>query len=289
MTQEERPPGIAPQDQTENRIDSPESRRKHVLDRLEAWVNEVLDEEDPPSGIAAEILSEIQAGEPKGSPTDLYSLWSAMISLTQEVKLQGRAFKRLEETIEPWIESAETITATHTEALSEARRFAELASTERRSQDDAIARTAEKRARGEMIAVLVDLRDRLKRGAESAGTHIVEAEKAARTSWLGRLRGRRGRAAAGLDSVRAIFKGYLLSLERLEEALGEIGLHEIDCKGELFDPRLMRAVDIEETTMAVDGQVLEVYRSGFLWDGEIYRPAEVKVARAKRTPSDKEA
>jgi molecular chaperone GrpE len=212
-----------------------------------------------------------------------------VISLTQEVKLQGRAFKRLEETIEPWIEKAETITATHAEALSEARRLAEEASTERRSQEDAIARGAEKRARGEILAVLVDLRDRLKRGAESAGHHIAETERAARASWLARLPGRRRKTAAGLDSVTALFKGYLLCLERLEEVLGDMGLHEIACQGERFDPRLMRAVDIEETATATDGRVLEVYRSGFLWDGEIYRPAEVKVARAKLTPSDTEA
>ncbi len=251
---------------TQEEETSRESRRKHLLDRLEMWLNEALDEEEPPSGIAAEILSEIQDGvpeptEPAGNvPTDLYSLWSAMTSLAQEVKLQGRAFKQL----------------------------AELASTERRSREDAIARTAEKRARGDMISVLVDLRDRLKRGAESAGASITETERAISTPWLGRLRGRRDSARAGLDAVKAILKGYLLSLERLEEVLGELGLEEIDCGGELFDPHLMKAVDIEETTSAEDGRVLEVYRSGFLWDGEIFRPAEVKVARTKLGPFVKE-
>ena len=283
MTQEEE--NLQPIDDGEA---SPESRRKRLLEQLENWLDEALEEEDPPSGIAAEILSEIQGSSLEEDRTDLYSLWSAMTTLAQEVKLQGRTFKQLEEAIKPWVAGAETFQENHAEALSEARRFAELASTERRSQEDAILRTAEKRARGDMVGVLIDLRDRLKRGAESAGAHIAEAERALPTSWLGRRRGNGRAAFAGLDAVKAIQKGYLLSLERLEEALGEMGLQEIDCEGARFDPHLMKAVDIEESTEEKDGRVIEVYRPGYLWDKEIFRPAEVKVARTIGGPIDEE-
>jgi molecular chaperone GrpE len=284
MTQEE--DNTRPIDEVEA---SPESRRRCILEKLEDLLNKALEEEDPPSGIEAEILSEIQGGSLETDRTDLFSLWSAMTTLTQEVKLQGRAFKQLEEAIKPWIASAETFHENHAEALSEARRFSELASTERHLRDDAILRAAEKRVRGDVIGVLVDLRDRLKRGAESAGAHIAEAERTLSSSWLDRFRGNARAARAGLDAVKAILEGYLLSLERIEQALAEMGLQEIDCEGARFDPHLMKAVDIEESTEEeVDGQVLKVYRSGFLWDKEIFRPAEVKVARANVSPIDEE-
>jgi molecular chaperone GrpE (heat shock protein) len=44
----------------------------------------------------------------------------------------------------------------------------------------------------------------------------------------------------------------------------------------------MTAVDIEETESVPEGTVVEVYRNGFEWNNEVYRTAQVKVARAAR-------
>jgi molecular chaperone GrpE (heat shock protein) len=41
----------------------------------------------------------------------------------------------------------------------------------------------------------------------------------------------------------------------------------------------MHAVDVEETDQEAEGTVLEVYRAGYEWMGEVHRPAQVKVAR----------
>ena len=56
-------------------------------------------------------------------------------------------------------------------------------------------------------------------------------------------------------------------------------MRPIECEGELFDPQCMSAVDIEETSDVSEGTVTSVYRTGYEWNGEVYRPAEVRVAR----------
>ena len=64
-----------------------------------------------------------------------------------------------------------------------------------------------------------------------------------------------------------------------DEALEQFGVREIRCEGQRFDPRLMQAVDVEVAQDMEDGAVLEVYRPGYTWNGEVLRPAQVKVAR----------
>jgi molecular chaperone GrpE (heat shock protein) len=47
----------------------------------------------------------------------------------------------------------------------------------------------------------------------------------------------------------------------------------------------MTAVEIEETDAVPEGTVVEIYRNGYEWEGEVYRPAQVKVARAQKRGS----
>src|SRR5580658_3891405 len=77
--------------------------REEILRRFDQWLGVALAAEEPPRGIDAEILaamageSEAQAGQTSATT---YSLWAAMTTLTQEVKLQGRAFKELNDTLD---------------------------------------------------------------------------------------------------------------------------------------------------------------------------------------------
>ena len=84
----------------------------------------------------------------------------------------------------------------------------------------------------------------------------------------------------------ALIKGYELALERLDQSLADWNVREIACAGVVFDPRRMNAIDREESDSAPEGAVLEVYRTGYEWNGEVFRPAQVKVACA---PSMKRA
>jgi molecular chaperone GrpE len=145
-------------------------------------------------------------------------------------------------------------------------------------------RETERRCRKEALGVLIDLRDRLGRGLESLRASQAEISRTARQGWRARLFSRPGEDAAG-QTLAALKKGYELGVERLDQALVDVNAREIPCEGLAFDPRWMNAIDREESGAVPEGTVIEVYRSGYEWNGELLRPAQVKVACA---PVDKE-
>jgi len=236
--------------------------REEILRRFEDWLDGALAAEEPPRGVEAEILAAIAGGSEgraRTAPTAEYSLWAAMTALTQEVKLQGRSFKELNDTLG-----------------SQASRMAE------RERD--LLRETERRCRKEVLGVLIDLRDRLGRGMESVRTSEGVILKAARRGWRARIFSRPGENAAGA-TLAALKKGYELGLDRLDQTLEEFDAREIPCEGQAFDPRRMNAIDRLESSAVPEGTVIEVYRSGYEWNGEVFRPAQVKVSCA---PAGKE-
>jgi molecular chaperone GrpE (heat shock protein) len=242
--------------------------RDEILRRFEALLDSALTSEAPPSGIGAEILASVMdGGEDDDRRCDSYALWAAMTALTQEIKLQGRAFQELNHTL-----------AGQTAKVAEELR-AVYAERERTLQ-----REVERRCRREALGALIDLRDRLVRGRESVRTNKAERASAARTSWLTRVLGKQTPDPATHEALGALVRGYELGIERLDQTLGEFQAQEIRCQGESFDPRRMNAIDSEESATVPDGTVLEIYRSGYEWNGEIFRPAEVKVSRAPASP-----
>jgi molecular chaperone GrpE len=178
------------------------------------------------------------------APADLYTMWAAVTALTQEVKLQGRAFKQLSETLD---------------------------------------REFERRGNKQVLDALLDLRDRLLRGLES-----VRLRQEPRPTFRARIfRSRWREIQHAFETVRAMENGYRLTLERLDDLLKEFEVRPIECAGQPFDPRRMNAVDVEENEEAEDGTVLAVYRTGYERNGEVYRPAQVRVAqRRRRTATD---
>ena len=185
-----------------------------------------------------------------------------MTTLTQEVKLQGRAFKELNDTLG-----------------SQANRMAE--------RERELLRETERRCRKEALGVLIDLRDRLGRGLESVRASEAEMSKPAPRGWRARIFSRPDRPDddASDATLAALKKGYELGLERLDQTLEEFNAREIPCEGQAFDPRRMNAIDRQESSAVPEDTVIGVYRSGYEWNGEVFRPAQVKVSRA---PAGKE-
>jgi molecular chaperone GrpE len=250
-----------------------EISREEILRRFEAWLDNALADEEPPLGIEAEMLAAITGnsqglagqGPASQAPNSAYSLWAAMTALTQEVKLQGRSFKELNQT---------------------------LGSQESRMEDrerDILVRETERRCRKEVLGILIDLRDRLQRGLESVraseagmakpGSGSHRDLKPAAAGWRARLFSRPIPNGAE-ETLAALKKGYELGLERLDQTLEEFNAREIPCAGQAFDPRRMNAIDRQESSTVPAGRVVEVYRSGYEWNGEVFRPAQVKVSCA---------
>jgi len=192
---------------------------------------------------------------------DAYALWSAVTALTQEIKLQGRSFGELRDTVamQPG-KIAEELRALYAE------------------RERTLQREVERRCRREALGVLIDLRDRLGRGRESLGSRESKPTAAVPSNWFARLF-RKPANKPEADPVDALVRGYDLGIERLDQALDESNAREIRCLGESFDPRRMNAIDTEESETVAAGTVLEVYRSGYEWNDEIFRPAQVKVSR----------
>ncbi|MBX9584028.1 MAG: nucleotide exchange factor GrpE [Gemmataceae bacterium] len=109
--------------------------------------------------------------------------------------------------------------------------------------------------------------------------------------WFARLFGRRPDpppddeppADPAADKLRqlvaAAADGYALSLRRVERLLPTLDLEVRPCSGEPFDPDWMEAVEVAGDTGEPAGTVVEEVRPGYLWRGQPFRPAQVKVAR----------
>ena len=237
--------------------------RETILRQFENWLDGALSAEEPPAGIDAEILAALTEGgesaEELERRCDSYSLWAAMTALSQEVKLQGRAFKELHETLG-----------------AQASRAADEIRAAYRERERDVQREAERKTRKEILGALIDLRDRLGRGLESVRSgerRMVEASRGR----LAQIFSKRRNAAAA-ETVAALKKGYELGLARLDQTLEEFNAREIRCEGQPFDPRRMNAIDKQAQPGLPEGTVIEVYRSGYEWNGEIFRPAQVKVS-----------
>jgi len=236
--------------------------REEILRRFEDWLDGTLAAEEPPRGVEAEILAAVTGDgqdRPLPAPVDDYSLWAAVMALTKEVKLQGRSFKELNDALG-----------------SQASRLAE--------RERELLRETERRCRTEFLGVLIDLRDRLRRGLESLRTSEAEISKTASRGWRARIFSRTGQDSAGA-TLAALKRGYETGIERLDQTLEEFNAREIPCEGQAFDPRRMTAIDRQESSALPEDTVIEVYRSGYEWNGELFRPAQVKVSCA---PTEKE-
>jgi len=256
--------------------------RERILRRFELWLDEILDSEQPPEGIAAEILEQLETETPLDASgedrtgCDSYALWSAMTAMAEETRLQGRAFKQLHDGLSPM----QDLVGSVGDMLH--RYEASLDQQEQKANE-----MAQQTAWGEVLETLIDMRERLLRGAQSAQAWL-ERPRPRRasgvvTSLCEKILGRQDDVQTQQDeAVRSLVKGYHLCREVLDEALGRIGVRPIDCLGRPFDPLAMKAIDIGYDSDAPDGAVLEVYRQGYRRDETVYRPAEVKVARRRQ-------
>lgn len=221
-----------------NAVD-PEHRRQ-LLETVAAWLDDLAMPEPPPDGAAPEVL---QSAEPA---PDLFSLLGQLTALTRETQLQGRATNRLHTELSAALDRlAENLTSPEMVArkLSEARREARL----------------------EVVAELLEVRDRFTRG-------LTEARRR-----LAALRGLWARFAQR-PVLAALIEGNTLAGERLDDLLRRLDVQEIPCLGKPFDPTLMQAAEVVQTTAAPPGTVLEVFRPGYSSNGRVLRFAEVKVA-----------
>ena len=72
-------------------------RKKALLDRLAAWLEEWPDEEELPAGIDPALA---RAGAEEERPPDLAGLTAAVLARRRDLQIQGKAFKRIADLLE---------------------------------------------------------------------------------------------------------------------------------------------------------------------------------------------
>ena len=97
---------------------------------------------------------------------------------------------------------------------------------------------------------------------------------------------RRERLRAARDSVErtrqtlaATAAGYAMTLQRVERAMAQQGLEPIPAVGRPFDPDRMEALEVVLDSGRPSGEVVEEVRRGYVWQGRIFRYAQVRVAK----------
>ena len=214
-------------------------RRRQLLEAVATWLDQLGEAESAPSGVAQEVMA-----SPEPAP-DLFSLLGQLTALTRETQLQGRTTNRLHTDLSAALDK---LTENLTSPEVVARKLAE----------------ARREARLEVIAELLEIRDRFTRG-------LSEAQRR-----LAALRGIRARLGQR-PVLEALVAGNTLACERLDDLLRRFDVREIPCLGKPFDPTLMQAVEVVHTATASPGTVLEVFRAGYTSNGRVLRFAEVKV------------
>jgi len=177
---------------------------------------------------------------------DLYTLFTELAALKNEVKLESRQVKKALDY------SGELIEGLRQNNLQLG---AELS---RRRQEEDEARQAAERP---LLLAILELRDRLQAA-------------------LGSLKAFRPGAIAGRKTRRFLIsmdEGLEIGLRRLDEMLRSYQVRALDPVGARADPETMTVTAIEHRKDQDNGVVLEEVRQGFLRGAQVLRLAEVIV------------
>lgn len=221
---------------------------------------------------------------PSEPALDLATLLSHFLALRQEINLQTRAVRSQQEQNSELLnklgQSVEALTRSRSDSEEEKPR--PMLTTLIEVYDALLLANREvTRTREQLLPLLEQLR------SPSSDLPVTTrslwarwfgtAPKSPRTSPPSPLQ--KEQLARLQGTLTALLTGYSMSLERLDRALGKHGLQPIQTVGLPFNPDLMEAVDIVTTSDRPNGEVVEELRRGYLWQGRVFRFAQVRVAR----------
>ena len=181
---------------------------------------------------------------------DLFSVFVELAALRSEVRTESRLVK---EALDQFRCVFDTLQASHGAMEQELKR----AQAEAREQSRAVLRP--------LLLDVIDIRDRLVAG--------LKLPQASPTRW--RVRFWR-RNAPEVDTWR---EGVRMTLRRVDQFLSARRIAPVELVGRPFDPRLGCVVGTARNASVADGTVIDEVRTGFLWEDELLRPAEVIVSK----------
>jgi molecular chaperone GrpE len=275
---------------------SPEQQRiqlrERILRRFEVWLDEALNPEAIPQGLAVEILDQLEAEDSLAAATaqgdeDLQAVCAALVGLTDANQQQREALQKLHDSmpaVQGLTDAVSTLLKTLATEREQEKQKREKREQERDKQQQEQRVQARREIFKEVLDTVIDMHDRLSDQLAMALTDVSSTPDLApvpkRRWWQ-----RRAQTTPGPDNaemrvaVERLVKGCQLAIQRLDESLARWHVHPIDCIGQPFDAERMKAVDREERADAADGTVLQVIRNGYTWNKTLFRSAEVKIAQ----------
>jgi molecular chaperone GrpE len=215
--------------------------KQSLLERFAAYLDN-LDEHEL-EGIGATAKGPNEA-------SDLASVFVELAALRSDVRTQSRQVK---DALDQFRSVFETLQISHASMDQELKRAREELGERQRE----LLRP--------LLLEVIDIRDRLISAIEPSGR---------RPRWYERLL-----PTTFSVACQALREGIGMMVRRLDRALAQRGVARIETVGRAFNPRNAAAVATVVRSGIADGQVVEDVRSGFLWNDELLRPAEVIVVK----------
>jgi molecular chaperone GrpE len=233
---------------------------ERALVDLRSWLEDLAS--DPRAGADDEFSSNRPAYASR-SPIDLHTFVSQFTALRHEVNLQTKATRAAVE------QNAKLI--------------------EQRPKTDETLRPLVKAVIdiADLLALALQQVEKVRTGVEPLLARLAEKPAAVRPGFLARLFGATPRPTSNPVAgelaeklkpfVSGVADGYAMSLRRVERILPQLALEPIPTSGRPFDPDTMEVVEVAAGEPS--GVVLEEVRRGYRWNGNVFRFAQVKVAR----------
>ncbi|MDM8567919.1 nucleotide exchange factor GrpE [Thiotrichales bacterium HSG1] len=194
-----------------------------------------------------EYLEKEQKDNKVTQQTDLFSLFSELAALRNEVKLESRQVKN---SLELFKETFTTMQDSHKQIKLELERCRESQNI----QHNEIIR--------KMLLEFVEIYDRIK-----AGMTVLDAYEP--PTWYFRKQ--------EINLINGLQEGQSMTLRRFEQVLKEYQVQPIKTLNQPLNPHRMQAIEISHQPNVGNGVVTEELRTGFMWKDEVLRTAEVKV------------
>lgn len=222
---------------------------------------------------------------PPTAEAGLFQLAEEFTALRQELKLQTKSGRNLQEQTEQAVkalnQSLETIRTAETQAVAAAKAAfkprEEALLESYMNLDDALERGRQ---------ALETARSKIMRDAAQPLLEQLDADYAKLGWWSRRFSASyhagakaaiNRHAAAHGDLLNSVLEGYQLIQNRLQKAMKAENLERIPCEGLPVDLNSMTVVEAVAEPGKTPGTVLKEVRRGYRWQGQIVRFAEVAV------------
>lgn len=197
----------------------------------------------------SEVLSE------KETPTiDLFSLFTELSGLRNEIKLESRQVKSA---LEQFKAVFELLQANQTHLVAEI------------AQNQAVQTRQSRQEMRQLLLELIELYDRLELANKAFNFQSPKG-------WF-----RFCECRTQIEFIHSLREGQSITLRRLTETLIRHQVRSLLVVGKAFDPYRMKATAMDSIVELENGIVIEELRKGFIWGEEILRLAEVKINKLK--------